>query len=157
MFKAPTQTPHFLTLLDDMPTLDLRLLARLLGVSPKTVRHWARTGNAPCMAHLALFWESRWGLSVLDCDLVNRERLHRGHVLALEREIERLRAQLARLPALGAHGAANDALWSINAVALADGHHGNGHNPALKLDDYTELANAVPVVTGKGASEPMSA
>lgn len=79
-----------------------------------TVKRWAKTGNAPRMAHLALFWESRWGLSVLDADIWNRETLRLGMIDALQRENAQLKAQLARLVALGSHGAANDALWGVN-------------------------------------------
>lgn len=114
MFKAPTQTPHFLTLLDDMPTSDLRKIARHLGLSEATLKRYKQTGNAPRAIHLALFWESRWGLSVIDCDIWNRESLRLDTIDALQRENAQLKAQLARLVALGATGAANDALWGVN-------------------------------------------
>jgi hypothetical protein len=113
MFRAPAQTPHISTLLDDMPTRDLRRVARHLGLTAPTLRRYARTGNAPRVVHLALFWESRWGLSVLDCEIVNRERVLRGQADALGRENKALKAQLSRLAAL-ANGAANDPLWSAN-------------------------------------------
>ena len=112
MFKAPTQTPNICTLLDDLLTRDAAKVARHLGVTKNTVKRWAKTGNAPRMAHLALFWETRWGLSVLDADIWNRESLRLGMIDALERENARLVAQLARLVALGHHGAANDAVYS---------------------------------------------
>lgn len=114
MFKAPTQTPHFSTLLDDMLTRDKRKIARHLGVTENTLKRWAKTGNAPRMAHLALFWESRWGLSVLDADIWNRETLRLGMIRCLTEENAQLKAQLARLVAMGQHGAANDALWGVN-------------------------------------------
>lgn len=111
MFKAPTQTPHILTLLDDMPTRDLKRIARHLGLSVDTLKRYAKTGNAPRVVHLALFWESRWGLGVLDVDIHNRNKWQMGHIRALVEENERLREQLARLVALGHHGAANDAAY----------------------------------------------
>lgn len=111
MFKAPTQTPHILTLLDDMPTRDLKRVARHLGLSVDTLRRYAKTGNAPRVVHLALFWESRWGLGVLDVDIHNRNKWQMGEIRALKEECERLRAQLARLVALGNSGAANDGAW----------------------------------------------
>ncbi len=80
MFKAPTQTPPVSTLLDDLPTRDGRKIARHLGVTENTLKRWAKTGNAPRLAHLALFWESRWGLSVLDCDIWNRDTLRLGMI-----------------------------------------------------------------------------
>jgi len=113
MFKAPTQTPSISTLLDDLPTTDLKRVARHLGLSVDTIRRYAKTNNAPRLVHLALFWETRWGLSVLDCELFNRETLRLGMIRCLKEENAQLKAHLARLVALGAHGAANDALWSV--------------------------------------------
>jgi hypothetical protein len=112
MFRAPTQTPHILTLLDDLPTRDKRQIARHLGVCTRTVERWQRSGNAPRMAHLALFWESRWGLSWLYCDVVNGERVARGLAAALERENATLRTRIAYLEATGDFGAANSPLWA---------------------------------------------
>lgn len=114
MFKAPTQTPSISTLLDDLPTTDLKRVARHLGLSVDTIRRYAKTNNAPRLVHLALFWETRWGLSVLDCELFNRETLRLGMIRCLTEENAQLKAQLARLVALGCHGAANDALWGAN-------------------------------------------
>lgn len=108
MFRAPTQTPHFSTLLDDLPTRCGRQISRLLGISPATLARWSRTGNAPRLAHLALFWETRWGLSVIDVQAENDRRVLQGLIQALERENEALRAQLKRLVSLGLSGAAND-------------------------------------------------
>ena len=113
MFRAPTQTPPVSVLLDDMPTRSLKHIARHLGLSDATVRRYARTGSAPRLVHLALFWETRWGLSVLDCEIVNRDRLRLGHIGALERENKALKAQLARLAGL-ASGAANEPLYRVN-------------------------------------------
>jgi hypothetical protein len=132
MFKAPTQTPHLLTLLDDLPTRCTRKIARHLGISPATLAKYRRTGNAPRLVHLALFWETRWGLSVIDCEAVNRDRLRLGQIAALQRENDALRATLARLVA-GGLGAANDALWGVNCQRTAptrrDGQAGQPGQP----------------------------
>lgn len=114
MFKAPTQTPHITTLIDDMPTRDLKRIASHLGLSVDTLQRYKKTGNAPRLVHLALFWESRWGLSVLDCDIWNRETLRLGIIDCLQRENAQLKAQLSRLVALSSNGAANDVFWGVN-------------------------------------------
>lgn len=116
MFRAPTQTPHILTLLDDMPTKTERQLARHLGLSASTIAKYRRTGEAPRLVHLALFWESRWGLSVLDCDVHNRDRLASAQIATLQRQVHALKDQVARLSALGDFGAANDPLYGPGAV-----------------------------------------
>lgn len=114
MFRAPGQTPSIETLLADLPTSDARLIARHLGVTARTLDRWRRTGNAPRLAHLALFWETRWGLSVAHCDAVNGERVALGLARALERECAMLRARIAYLEEVGDFGAANSPLWAAH-------------------------------------------
>lgn len=112
MFRAPTQTPPIGVLLDDLPTRDALLIARHLGVTARTLARWRRTGNAPRLAHLALFWETRWGLSTAHCEAVNGERVALGLARALERETAMLRARIAYLEECGDFGAANAPLWA---------------------------------------------
>lgn len=114
LFKAPTQTPHFSTLLDDLPTRCSRQISKFLGISPATLARWARHGNAPRLAHLALFWESRWGIQTIELDVLNWRQVHLALIGSLERENAALREQLARVSALGSPGASNDPLWSAN-------------------------------------------
>jgi hypothetical protein len=113
MFRAPTQTPPIGVLLDDLPTRDAVRIARHLGVSARTLARWVATGNAPRLAHLALFWETRWGLSAGHCDAVNGERVALGLARSLERECATLRARIARLEETGDFGAANAPLWAV--------------------------------------------
>jgi len=112
MFQAPTQTPHILTLLDDLPTRDDKLIARHLGVTARTIARWRDQEGAPRMAHLALFWETRWGLSVAHCHAVNGERVALGLARSLERENATLRTRIARLEEMGDFGAANSPLYA---------------------------------------------
>lgn len=107
MFRTPTQTPPIGVLLDDLPTTDATRIARHLGVTARTLARWRSTGNAPRLAHLALFWETRWGLSVAHCDAVNGEAVALGLARSLERECDMLRARIARLEEMGDFGAAN--------------------------------------------------
>lgn len=112
MFRAPTQTPPICTLLDDLPTSDAHAIARHLGISARTLANWQASGNAPRLAHLALFWETRWGLSAAHCDAVNGERVAYGLAHSLERECAMLRARIARLEETGDFGAANAPVWA---------------------------------------------
>lgn len=106
---APSQTPPVSILLDALPTSDTRAISRHLGVSPCTVARWARTGNAPRLAHLALFWETRWGLSALHAEAVNGERWALGLARALREENEALRARLVEIEAQQLDGGAANA------------------------------------------------
>lgn len=112
MFRAPTHTPPIGMLLDDLPTRDATLIARHLGITARTLARWQASGNAPRLAHLALFWESRWGLSAAHCAAENGERVALGLARALERECAMLRARIARLEETGDFGAANAPIWA---------------------------------------------
>lgn len=107
MFKAPRQLPPLDLLLADLGNPPPALTARALGVSERTVYGWQAAGQAPRPAHLALFWESRWGQSAVSAEAVNGERWARGQVQALEREAATLRARVAYLEAVGQFGSAN--------------------------------------------------
>jgi len=113
MFRAPTQTPPFGVMLDDLPTADANKIARHLGVTARTLARWRATGNAPRMAHLALFWETRWGLSVAHCDAVNGQEVALGLARALERECAMLRARIRYLEETGDFGAANAPVYQV--------------------------------------------
>ncbi len=104
---APDQLPPLHVLVDDLfGNRSPEAIARHLGVSALTVRRWLKADQAPRAAMLALFWETRWGLSALDAQAVNLVRSHVGLNNALRRENDTLRARIARLEALN-HGAAN--------------------------------------------------
>ncbi len=114
MFKAPSQLPPLSVLLDDLPTRCRRQLARHLGIAERTLKRYQEQDQAPRLVMLALFWESRWGQSVIDCEVFNRDQLQRGHVEALQRQVQGLQRIIERLSAMGGHGAANDPLWGVS-------------------------------------------
>lgn len=111
MFRGPPQTPPFGVLLDDLPTQDAARIAHHLGVSARTLARWQRYDSAPRLARLALFWETRWGLSVAHCDALNAESTALQLARALERECATLRQRIAYLEETGEFGAANAPLW----------------------------------------------
>lgn len=115
MFKAPGQLPPLSLLLDDLPTRCARSIARHLGITSQTLKRYQVEDQAPRLVQLALFWETRWGQSVLDCEIFNRDQVQRSHIGALQREGDQLKAQISRLVELvdrGDHGAANSPLWA---------------------------------------------
>ena len=120
MFKAPSQLPPLSLLLDDLPTRCRRRIARHLGISERTLKRYQEQDQAPRLVMLALFWESRWGQSVIDCEVINRDRLQRGQIEALQRHAQALQRTIERLSAMGGHGAANDPLWGVSGCGRAD-------------------------------------
>lgn len=110
--KAPKHLPPIGVMLADlMGSKKPEAVGKHLGVSASTVRRWLASDEAPRAASLALFWETRWGQSIVDCDAVNQARMQEGLNRALKNENASLRARIARLEALGqGFGAANDPL-----------------------------------------------
>jgi len=108
---APSQLPHLSVLIDALTNRHPEAIGRHLGVSAHTVRRWIKAEQAPRAAMLALFWETRWGLGMLDAEAVNLVRTHIGLNKALVRENETLRRRIERLEALS-YGAANAPTFS---------------------------------------------
>lgn len=107
MFKAPRQIPPPSVLLADIGQPPPAVIARALGVSLRTVYGWKAADQCPRPAHLAMFWESRWGQSVANVEAINGERFARGQVDALQRENAMLRARVAYLERVGRFDSAN--------------------------------------------------
>lgn len=104
---APSQLPPLTMLIDDLHgDRSPDSIGRHLGVSALTVRRWIKAEQAPRAAMLALFWETRWGLSALDAQADNLVRTHVGLNNALRSENATLRRRIERLEALS-YGAAN--------------------------------------------------
>ena len=112
MFRA-THTPPLSYLLDDLFTRDLSKVAKHLAVTPKTLSRWKATGNAPRAALLALFYESRWGYSLMYTTAHNDAMYARNENTSLKRENAALRVRIARLEAIGGFGSANDPLMAV--------------------------------------------
>lgn len=106
MFRA-NHTPPLSYLLDDLLTRDPRAIARHLGVSLRTFERWKQADNAPRAVLLALFYETRWGHSLLEATAFNGRMYAEQETRFARAQIEHLKAQIARLEALGDFGAAN--------------------------------------------------
>lgn len=118
MFKAPSQAglPPFSFLLDDMPASHAKV-ARHLGISERTIDRYWKDNQAPRSVMLALFWESRWGQSVVETDAYNSARLSRQTVVVLTKENAALRRRIGMLEQELAHadtGAANLPFFSAS-------------------------------------------
>lgn len=100
MFRAPypAHLPHFLYVLDNVPG-SIEQKARLLDISPSTLRRYRACGQAPRAIHLALFWESTWGIQYIESISGLRTSTYFAQVQALERKNKRLVEHIALLEA----------------------------------------------------------
>lgn len=105
--RLPRHTPELAELLEDIghKHTDAATVGRALGVSARTIQRW-KSGQAPRMALLALWWLSREGRSAWDAEC---ERYHQMLVdtnAGLWREVARLRAQIVGREVASLEGAA---------------------------------------------------
>ncbi len=92
----PKHTPKLSIIVDDL-ACSPAAAAAALGVSERTLKRWLADDEAPRAACLALYWVSRWGLSALDCHLHQAAQIYGNQVRGLERELQRVRGELARV------------------------------------------------------------
>ena len=93
MFRSPypAHLPALCYIFDDLQ-YDDKHLGRLLDLKPATVKKYRREGQAPRAVHLALFWESRWGVSTIDAVAYN----HAQTQAALAASLKRVNARLVK-------------------------------------------------------------
>lgn len=98
-FRAPryAHLPHVCTLLDSIGSD--KAIARLLGLTPGTIKRYRKDGQAPKPVMYALFWESPWGRETVDIGLLNEARFSYVKAQGLELENKTLRKQIAALEA----------------------------------------------------------
>lgn len=113
MFRA-THTPPLSYMLDDLLTRDPQVIAKHLGISPKTLARWQASDTAPRAAMLALFYETQWGANLIATTAHNGEMYARQEANGLKRENAMLRARIARLESIGNFGAANAPMLAFN-------------------------------------------
>jgi hypothetical protein len=96
-FRVPRYAgmPHLSTMLDSIG--NDRAVAKLLGLSPRTIAKYRAQGQAPRPVMFALFWETPWGTDLADCIAVNDARRAYGELSSLKRQNAELRRQLASL------------------------------------------------------------
>jgi hypothetical protein len=70
-------------MLDDLGGRNVEQLAKHLGVSTRTIKRWRSRGHAPRAVLLALFWETTWGRSAVNCQAENAARTYAGYARCL--------------------------------------------------------------------------
>ena len=80
----------------DLPATH-RQISRHLGLSEATVLKYLKTENAPRSVMLAMFWESRWGMSWSHADAYNFGQVHYALSQSLQATNKRLLQYIAML------------------------------------------------------------
>lgn len=106
---TPRSLPPWQMILDDLSNPPALRVARVLGISERTVYRYNQTGDAPRIALLALFWLTRWGRSQVHSQAVNDAALAFQIADGLRAEVSRLESNVRYLSLLGS-GAANGPL-----------------------------------------------
>lgn len=88
-------------------------VSKMLDVSERTVWRWLADGRVPKMAVLALYWESRYGRSLIDTDHHTEMVLLRGHIQILEQQFTRASHVIQGLRKLD-YGTANEPLFDAH-------------------------------------------
>ena len=83
-------------MLDDIPA-SIAQIANYLGIKESTLKTYKRTGNAPRSVMLALFWETRWGISAADSHAHNSATMASARVASLLRTQTRMAGIIWRL------------------------------------------------------------
>ena len=107
MFRA-THLPAFSILLDDQFTRDHAKVAKQVGVTIRTLQRYIALDDAPRAVLLALFYESRWGVSLIHSSAHNDAIMSAQLAASLGRENASLRARIAYVEGLAAKKAATD-------------------------------------------------
>jgi predicted DNA-binding transcriptional regulator AlpA len=105
--QAPVSLPIWHAILEDLADPPVHRVARVLGLSRRTVYRYNQTGQAPRAAILALYWLTRWGRSAVHTQAVNDAALAFAVARQRDDEVARLKMQLGRLESLGSFGSAN--------------------------------------------------
>jgi predicted DNA-binding transcriptional regulator AlpA len=105
---APGSLPIWHVMMDDLCNPPPARVARVLGISARSVYRYNATGQAPRAICLAVFWLTSWGRASVHAQAINDAQVAVGYVNALRSEVEQLRGQIAHVLSLGDFGSAND-------------------------------------------------
>jgi hypothetical protein len=112
--EAPKHLPALSFILEALGNPSPATLAKHLDVTTRTVHRWLKADAAPRAVCLALFWDTAYGRSAVECravnDAITQAQLARCN---LDLAQQRLR-ELEHLLAVGSFGSANQPLMSVN-------------------------------------------
>lgn len=129
--RLPRHMPALPVILADIGSPPLDLVARTFGVTVTTVKRWMKHG-APKPVLFSLWWLTRWGMSTLEAEHFNRAQLSHIMCMALQRRVDELLAEVARLERLGDFGAANSPGFGLDGAGTFPGSHRPSSRPTTR-------------------------
>lgn len=105
---APTSLPYWQTLMDDLCNPAPHEVARVLGLSERTIFRYNASGCAPRVACLAVFWLTHWGRNAVHTQAHNDALLMGSYVEGLRSQVKQLESKVSHLLQIGDFGAANE-------------------------------------------------
>ncbi|OYY63393.1 MAG: hypothetical protein B7Y51_06215 [Burkholderiales bacterium 28-67-8] len=105
---APTNVPYWRTLMEDLCNPPAHRVAKVLGMSRRTIQRYNATGYAPRYACLAVFWLTSWGRSAVHTQAHNDAVMMVSYVAGLRSQVAQLEARITHLVRIGDFGAANE-------------------------------------------------
>ncbi len=105
---APRSLPIWQQLMDELCNPAPKRLAKVLGISIRTVARYNATGMAPRSVCLALYWLTSHGRATVHAQATNDAMVAVGYVNSLRSQVEQLQDQAQHFLTIGDFGAAND-------------------------------------------------
>ncbi len=118
--RLPRHLPPVSMILDDIGRPKAAAVANALGVNRRTVERWIANDKMPRSAHLALFWLSRWGQSIVDAEAVNTATMYAGLARCYGAQNDALRQRIEKLITLADFGSANSPLLDVSRASSAE-------------------------------------
>lgn len=106
--QMPLHVPIWHLMMDDLCQPPPERVARVLGLSVRSIQRYNATGNAPRAVCLAVFWLTRWGRSLVHTQAHNDAQLLASYVNTLKSELDAVRSQVDHLKRIGDFGSANE-------------------------------------------------
>ena len=106
--QMPRDVPYWHLLMSDLCEPPPQRVAKVLGLSLRTVQRYNATGNAPRVVCLAVFWLTRWGRSAVHTQAHNDAVMLAGYVAGLRSQVADLEGQVHHMLQVGSFGSAND-------------------------------------------------
>lgn len=118
--RLPAGVPSLSRLLSEIGSPSAFYLARAMQVPVVTAELWIHEDQAPHSVMLALFWLTRWGVSIIDAEAHNSAVLQAQLAASSQAETADLRAAINRVERIADFGSANDPLSTVRAGRVND-------------------------------------